>query len=604
MPGQIGRMLPLEIPPEPDRKLLSQNLDRNHHPANAYHLYNKRSGHADKEFTEHCNESMDSLLVFSGLFSAVTVALIVESYKDLRDEPTARTEQLLEALLRKNANVVVNPPPLPQFSPTVLTVATNVLLFLSLAFSLFASLGALLVKQWAREVFRGLDAIGSSQFRAREHFQRVEGVQHGRFPEIIDTIPMILHFSLFLFFAGLLCWLYNVNYIIHNILLATTISGFLLYIVMAVIPVYRPKAPYKWPVSTAFIWASRLLNSTHLIIGKDQGVPSKPISKPIICTPLARIENSVDLFTSTPNEVDYKLLTQLMKEADTVTELEAVIDCLRNGLALTPGEPSILNNQQLSLLVDRAIDIAASCRCFRDGHFDIHAGTSLERATMVIQLFDLILQITPIQAKFDENRLLLVSEIADLLLDRAMEAMSLDEIALHASVVAQIGRRLGKFDHLDKALRVILRLRDLGPIPRDESEQKEDHPWLVLSHRMWTMVDRETHQRTISGYLYSLTLLVIACYVQENEADEQLLELQEATYVMAKMLRFPALSRRTDNFLLLQEVMKIEWVNNTGCNEIVAGWMKRVMLGAGLKLNRLPDGTHVLEMPDPPPAQM
>jgi hypothetical protein len=49
-------------------KLLSENLDRNYHPLNAYDLYNKRTGKSDDEFIEHCNQNMDSLLVFVSIF--------------------------------------------------------------------------------------------------------------------------------------------------------------------------------------------------------------------------------------------------------------------------------------------------------------------------------------------------------------------------------------------------------------------------------------------------------------------------------------------------------------------------------------------------------
>jgi hypothetical protein len=48
--------------------LLLEKLDHNYHPANAYDLYNKRTGKSDDEFIEHCNQNMDSLLVFVSIF--------------------------------------------------------------------------------------------------------------------------------------------------------------------------------------------------------------------------------------------------------------------------------------------------------------------------------------------------------------------------------------------------------------------------------------------------------------------------------------------------------------------------------------------------------
>jgi hypothetical protein len=50
--------------PEPEKKFFSHKLDRTYDPPNAYDLYNKRTERVDDEFIEHCNQSMDSLLVF------------------------------------------------------------------------------------------------------------------------------------------------------------------------------------------------------------------------------------------------------------------------------------------------------------------------------------------------------------------------------------------------------------------------------------------------------------------------------------------------------------------------------------------------------------
>ncbi|PVG04487.1 hypothetical protein CPB86DRAFT_748099 [Serendipita vermifera] len=580
-----------------ERKLLNQKLDRNHHAPNAYDLYNKRSRRADEEFIEHCNQSMDSLLVFSGLFSAVTVALIVESYKDLRVEPTARTEQLLEALLRKNAGPGVDSPPPLHFAPSALIVTTNVLFFLSLAFSLFASLGALLVKQWAREVFRGLDRISSPQSRAREHIQRVEGVDDGYFPQIVDAIPMILHFSLFLFFVALLCWLYTVNYIIHNIILAMVAVGCLVYMGMALIPVYRPNAPYKWPVSTVFVWFYRLWTRSQPILGNNLPlIPLTTISNPIICTPITWVERITDPFTSTPNNADYKVFAHLIKEADTVTELEAVIECLRSGLTLTPRYSGILGDQRLDILVEKAANISASCRCFRDGRFDIHPENGLERATIVMQFFDLVLQIAPSTTNFSEAHLSLVLEIADLLLDRALEDISLDEIALHASVVSRIGYRLRKFGHVEKALSVVLTLRDCGPWPRSESEQKKQHPWSLFTRRNWTVEEIRRYQTTISGYLYSLTLLIKSYYPQQGAHPEnQLQELLKHTVITMQQGRIPQSDGYHEQYLQLGEALRIEWTNCSGCSKFFENWMEKLMQELGMKATRSHDGTHVIE---------
>ncbi|CAG8709723.1 12423_t:CDS:2 [Acaulospora colombiana] len=387
-------------------RLLAQNLDQNYHPADAYALYNKRTGNADDEFIEHCNQNMDSLLVFSGLFSAVTVALIVESYKGLREDPQGRTEQLLEALIGKNGSAAI-PPQFRSFSPPRMIVTANILLFLSLSFALFAALGALLVKEWARQIFKGLDALGSPQTRAREHFQRVERLKR-----------------------GLVCWLHGVNPAIYLTMMTVTVSGFAAYLGLAVIPaiIQAPSKPLL-PIQ-----------------GEVQSHPLPAHLRPIVCTPLTRVGITVEQHSEIPDELDYKILIRFIEEADTLAEWEAAIDSLRDGLALVPSESKLpMDKNQFTVIVQKAASLAASCRSFRDGHFDIHPGISLERVTMIMQFFDLILQVAPEQTRRSGVNLVLLMNVADLLLERAMQVLSLEEIALHASVVARLGYQQGDY---------------------------------------------------------------------------------------------------------------------------------------------------------------
>ncbi|KAG8833782.1 hypothetical protein FRC17_010093 [Serendipita sp. 399] len=87
-----------------EQKSFTQSFDRSYTPKDPWASYNAITQGVDEEFLDDCNESMDSLLVFAGLFSAVTTALIVETYKTLKIEPESRTEHLLELILQKLGN--------------------------------------------------------------------------------------------------------------------------------------------------------------------------------------------------------------------------------------------------------------------------------------------------------------------------------------------------------------------------------------------------------------------------------------------------------------------------------------------------------------------
>ncbi|KAG8802429.1 hypothetical protein FRC17_006415, partial [Serendipita sp. 399] len=258
------------------RQYLRQPLDRRYRPKDAYVLYNAKAAQDEEQFLDDCNQSMDTLLVFvsrlissspdistehhclelfaskqAGLFSAVTTGLIIETYKNLKPDPESQTEKLLRAIFQRQGDPSghyepVNPDP---FSPSGEAVFTNALFFTSLSFSLFAALGALLVKQWTRKVFLSIKKQSSPRERAREHFQKRQGIDDWGIPETIALVPMLLHIALGCFFAGLIVWLRSLHQLLY--ILISVISGiaFLFYIAAAIIPAFEANAPFRWPVS-------------------------------------------------------------------------------------------------------------------------------------------------------------------------------------------------------------------------------------------------------------------------------------------------------------------------------------------------------------------
>ncbi|KZV96608.1 hypothetical protein EXIGLDRAFT_732645 [Exidia glandulosa HHB12029] len=99
------------------------------------------------------SKTLDILLIFAGLFSAVATAFIVESYKSLQPDFAEYTARALFILVSApiNASGVDSAPTLPD--PTTFIVATrsrwiNGIWFTSLSLSLAVALLCILVKQW------------------------------------------------------------------------------------------------------------------------------------------------------------------------------------------------------------------------------------------------------------------------------------------------------------------------------------------------------------------------------------------------------------------------------------------------------------------------
>ncbi|KDQ59847.1 hypothetical protein JAAARDRAFT_94694, partial [Jaapia argillacea MUCL 33604] len=120
----------------------------------------------DERMVKSWTDEIDTLLVFAGLFSAVLTAFLIDSYKNLQEDPAQSSSQiLLQISSQLNSFVISTSPgginfanashqaqtaPIP-FAVTHSAVTLNVLWFSSLVLSLATALFGILVKQWLRE---------------------------------------------------------------------------------------------------------------------------------------------------------------------------------------------------------------------------------------------------------------------------------------------------------------------------------------------------------------------------------------------------------------------------------------------------------------------
>jgi hypothetical protein len=104
---------------------------------------------------------------------------------------------------------VAQPPP---FSPPRYAVWVNSLWFMSLVISLTCALLATSLQQWARRYTRVTQpARCSPEKRARMRAFFSRGVDNMDLPLVVEGLPTLIHLAVFLFFAGLIIFLLNVN---------------------------------------------------------------------------------------------------------------------------------------------------------------------------------------------------------------------------------------------------------------------------------------------------------------------------------------------------------------------------------------------------------
>ncbi|KAG1767542.1 hypothetical protein EDD22DRAFT_751326, partial [Suillus occidentalis] len=105
--------------------------------------YKKFSGEYDDNMLERCNSSMDILLIFAGLFSAVNTAFIIAMQPNPGDTTNALLRQLIQITANSSSAAQTT-----FISPTPTAVWPQVIAYVSLALSLIAAFGAVLAKQW------------------------------------------------------------------------------------------------------------------------------------------------------------------------------------------------------------------------------------------------------------------------------------------------------------------------------------------------------------------------------------------------------------------------------------------------------------------------
>jgi hypothetical protein len=145
-----------------------------------------------------------------------------------------------------SSSLPTSPPP---FTPPNYAIWVNALWFLSLVISITCALLATLLQQWARRYLKVTQPHYSPHKRARIRTFFAEGIDKFLLPWAVEALPTMLHLSLFLFFAGLAVFLWNVHLTIFKLVLSWVGLCTALYGFITITPVFRLDSPYYTPLS-------------------------------------------------------------------------------------------------------------------------------------------------------------------------------------------------------------------------------------------------------------------------------------------------------------------------------------------------------------------
>ncbi|KIM89056.1 hypothetical protein PILCRDRAFT_209819 [Piloderma croceum F 1598] len=183
------------------------------------------------------NKTLDVRLLFSGIFSAIVMPFIVESYKLLETQSSSQ--------------------PSPSFfGRDGYKVRVNAMWFSSLIFSLVAAMLSIHCKQWLDGygvdlVFAGA-ASGCPESLAkacRLRQYRYQGLHVYGIPSLIDMLPVLLYTALVLFAIGLIDFLWHLNEVIAIYISCLCGIVVVAHVGSTLVPCFTTASPFKTPLS-------------------------------------------------------------------------------------------------------------------------------------------------------------------------------------------------------------------------------------------------------------------------------------------------------------------------------------------------------------------
>jgi hypothetical protein len=105
------------------------------------------------------------------------------------------------------------------------------------------------MQQWARRYLRLAQRRGAPHKRARMRAYIFDGIEGFAMNWAIETMPTLLHLSVFLFFAGLVDFLFPINTTVAYFTLGCVTLFALAYAILTILPNIRLNCPYRTPLS-------------------------------------------------------------------------------------------------------------------------------------------------------------------------------------------------------------------------------------------------------------------------------------------------------------------------------------------------------------------
>ncbi|KAG6371911.1 hypothetical protein JVT61DRAFT_8920 [Boletus reticuloceps] len=214
----------------------------------------------DEAFLEKDRIRMDGVLVFAGLFSAVTASFLISLRGTLQPNPSDTTNALLMMVVHSLDNSTFSGQTLeiPTWNgPTNSNVLAQALGYAALSANLLASFGAVLGKRWLCDY--AASKIGSLQERGSRRQQKLDALEEWRFEAFMAALPGLIQMALLLFGIALSISLWEINETLGYVVMSMTGLGVSFYLFVTVASLLHPTCPFHTPLSSTIQEATAIV---------------------------------------------------------------------------------------------------------------------------------------------------------------------------------------------------------------------------------------------------------------------------------------------------------------------------------------------------------
>ena len=195
------------------------------------------------------------MLSKTAIFAAVLTPFVIESKKMLQQDSTDALLSLTRSNINNAGNLSNLPLTPPSFTPDDIAIAVNCLLFASLGVTLSTAFASVIALQWVADYDAAMTRRGcSSEDWAMRRQYRFGGIDRWKMGEIIASLPMLLHISFLLFWAGMSQWMYAIHPIVGRVILGGAGLSIIFYLVTTILAASHPSVPFRTPLSRAIYW--------------------------------------------------------------------------------------------------------------------------------------------------------------------------------------------------------------------------------------------------------------------------------------------------------------------------------------------------------------